>query len=136
MGHNHLVSARFCRTIVALGVLPWLVWSPAIPPQHAHEHDVDHPQAIVHRHAEAHTFDWHHQGAELGESEERVVWLNDVGVIQSTYHIAISWTVSDTLFETIGDSATWIAIATHEEPPPHGPPRSCLSLRAPPPIAA
>jgi hypothetical protein len=136
MGHNHLVSARFCRAIVALVVSPWLGLSAAIPPEHLHGRDVDHPQAIVHRHAEAHTLDTHHEGAEVGQSEDRIVWLKDVGVIRIAYHVAISWTVSYRLLETIDDSATWVAIATHEEPPPHGPPRRCLSLRAPPPIAA
>ena len=132
MGHNHLVSGRFCRAIVALAVVPWLVLAAAIPPEHVHEADVDHPQAIVHRHAAAHTFDTHHDGAEVGHDEERVVWLNDVSLTPSTHQFAISWTVTCRLFETIDDSATWAAAASHDESPPHGPPRRCLCLRAPP----
>jgi hypothetical protein len=163
------VPDRFCRAIVALAVAPWLAVSPAMPPQHAHETDTDHPHSIVHRHAEGHSLRGapphtpaqslagtpshrsapsqarcarlvvaapDDEGVEVGDKGERVVWLNDVALSQSVYHVAISWTITSPLFATIDDSPTWVAIESHDESPPHGPPRRCLALRAPPLLAA
>jgi len=122
MSHTQWVSAGFFRAIVALAVVPWLGLSSVIPQEHLHEADLDHPHSIVHRHAEAHTFEaHHHDGAEIGQDEERVVWLNVVSLHQSTYHLAISWTVASLAFETIRDSATWFATASYDASPPHGP---------------
>jgi hypothetical protein len=131
------VLDRFCRAIAALAVAPWLAMSPAMPPQHAHEADIDHPHAIVHRHAEAHSLAARHdEGLEASADEERVVWLNDVGLSQPVYHVTIFWTLTFRLFAAIDDSPAWVAIESHDESPSHGPPRRCLSLRAPPLIAA
>lgn len=137
MSHNPLVSAGFFRAIVALAVVPWLGLSSVIPQEHLHEADLDHPHAIVHRHAEAHTFDTHdHDGAEIGQDEERIVWLNVVSLHRSSYRLAVSWIVTTRTFEVIGEYANWVATVPFDGSPPHGPPRPCLSLRAPPSATA
>jgi len=133
MSHTQWVSAGFFRAIVALAVVPWLGLSSVIPQEHLHEADLDHPHSIVHRHAEAHTFDTHdHEGVEIGQDEERIVWLNVVSLQQSSYRLAVSWIVASRIVEEIGDSADWVATVPFDGSPPHGPPRRCLSLRAPP----
>jgi hypothetical protein len=136
MTHTDRVSAGVFRAIVALALVPWLGLSSVAPQEHLHEADLDHPHAIVHRHAEDHTFATHdHDGADIGEDEERVVWLNAVSLQQSSYRLIVSWIVTSFTFEVIGDYASWVATVPFDGSPPHGPPRRCLSLRAPPPAA-
>jgi len=137
MSHTQLVPTGFFRAIVALAVVPWLGASSVIPQEHLHEADLDHPHSIVHRHAEAHTFEAHdHDGVEIGHDEERIVWLSVVSLQQTSYRLVVSWFVANGIFEEIADSADWVATVPFDGSPPHGPPRRCLSLRAPPPATA
>jgi hypothetical protein len=134
MSEAHRVSAGFFRAIVALAVVPCLGWSSVIPQEHVHEADLDHPHSIVHRHADAHTVDTHdHDGAEIGQDEERIVWLTVVSLEHSSYRLAVSWIAASRIFEAVGSYASWVANVSVDGSPPHGPPRRCLSLRAPPP---
>jgi hypothetical protein len=116
------------RTVLVLALAPSLTVFYALPPEHLHESDSDHPHAVVHRHFEAHD----HDSAEFDHGEGRVVWL-DAAAIQC----ATSWTPAPLAFvsvefERILPRTTWVATSIDDSAPPHGPPRACLSLRAPP----
>lgn len=133
MVHNPLVSARPWRAIVALALVPWFLCSSAIPQEHLHETDADHAHSLVHRHLEGHPFESHdHDGAEVTHHEERIVWLSDASLFQTTYHFEVSWAVVGPSFETSRDTASWFATASYDASPPHGPPRPSRSPRAPP----
>ena len=133
LGHNEVVSAGLWRPIVALALVPWLVCASAMPREHLHEADADHPHPLIHRHVEAHQLESHHQdGAEVSPNEERVVWLSDDTVIQATYHFNVSWAAVGRTFETPRDTVSWFGTVSYDGSPPHGPPRPSRSPRAPP----
>jgi hypothetical protein len=135
--HNQPVSPGLWRAIVALSLVPWLVGSSAMPREHVHEADADHPHSLVHRHLEAHQFESQdHDGAELAHHEDHVVWLSDARIIQNTYQFSVSWAVVGRSLEAISDTASWFRTVSHDGAPPHGPPRPCRSPRAPPHISA
>ena len=128
---------RLCRTIGVVGLITTLVWASAIPQDHVHEADHDHPQSIVHRHLEAHSFESHdHDAAEVGQDGERVVWLSNVSLDQSTFSFSPGWSAVVLPFEAIPESATWVAVTSYDASPPHGPPRPRRSSRAPPRLSA
>ena len=125
------------RTAVVLAVAPWLVVSAGVAPAHLHEADAHHSEAVVHRHFEPHHHDGieishGHDEAEVSQSEERVIWLDDVGVQQSTYQFVTAQAMVAALFATLPEPESWIIASTLDEAPPHGPPRQYTSLRAPP----
>ncbi len=116
------------RTTVALALAPGLVVSSVVAPAHVHEADAHHSHAVVHRHFEPHD----HDGAEIAGGEGHVVWLDDVGVQQATYQLAVAQAVVPAPFDALPEPNSWIAISSIDTAPPHGPPRSSTSLRAPP----
>ena len=127
------MSARVCRSIVALAVAPWLVVASGVPQEHVHEADAAHPQSLAHRHAEPHAFDAHdHDGAKFDHGEDHVVWLSNASVSQGTFRFDVAWAVVGNPFETVSDIASWFATAAYDASPPHGPPRPSSYPRAPP----
>ena len=116
------------RTILAVALAPSLTVFYALPPEHLHEADSDHPHALVHRHVEAHD----HDGAEFDHDEGRVVWLDDPAIQCATSSVTAPLAVIAVDFERIPPPTTWVATSIDDSAPPHGPPRACLSLRAPP----
>src|SRR5207253_7697074 len=61
----------------------------------------------------------------------RVFWLGDVGVEQAPYELAVAESIEAAQAEKNLLPKSWIVAATLDGAPPHGPPRACLSLRAP-----
>jgi hypothetical protein len=123
------------RSAVALGTAPWLVLSSAVAPQHIHEADLRHSNAVVHRHVAQHDDDHDHDGAEIEHGAGRVFWLGDVGIGQSAYELAVAESIDAAHLQTNLFPRSWIVTATLDGAPSHGPPRSCLSLRAPPSLS-
>jgi hypothetical protein len=133
MGHNCAVSLRFWRAIVASVLAPWLVFASTMPPEHQHEADAVHSHSVTHRHFEAH----HYDGAEIEHGEGRVIWLdNDLALQQSTYQLALADFIVLAPFRIVPNLNGWILESIVDASPPHGPPRSCTSLRAPPSLSA
>jgi len=116
------------RTTLAVALAPSLVVFYALPPEHLHEADSDHPHALVHRHVEAHD----HDGAEFDHGEGGVVWLDNSAIQCATSSVTAPLAVIAVDFERIPLLTTWVATSIDDAAPPHGPPRACLSLRAPP----
>jgi hypothetical protein len=131
-----VVFAGLWRPIVALVLVPWVIAAAVMPPEHLHQADADHPQALIHRHAEAHESAPTHDGAEVSHGEDHVLWLSGATVAQTTYHFTVAWSV---VGETVGpfrDTASWFATISCDGSPPHGPPRPSRSPRAPPHTSA
>lgn len=117
------------RQVLGLALVPWLAVSGLVPREHVHEADADHPSAIAHRHFEAHE----HEGTEISHGEARVVWLDNVAL--EHVRIQVSAAVLAVLTVTLGavpPATPTMAVMTLDTAPPHGPPRSTASLRAPP----
>lgn len=130
------MSLRLSRVVVSLALAPWLGFASTMPPEHVHEADSDHPHAIVHRHGEAHAVDAGGGGAgsaRFDHNEERVVWLSNATLACTIYRVDVLWADAGRPLETLRDAASWIATASYDAAPAHGPPRASLSLRAPPP---
>ena len=116
------------RQILGLALVPWLAVSGLIPPEHVHEADADHPQAVAHRHFAAHD----HDGAEVSHGEGGVIWFDSVAVEHARLPTIVAIAVLSAAFGGAPAAAPTMAVLTLDAAPPHGPPRSTLSLRAPP----
>lgn len=118
----------FWRRVAGLALIPWLAVSGMIPPEHVHEADADHPSAITHRHFEAHD----HEDIELCHGEGRVVWLDNAAVEHARIDVFVPLAVLTVTFAAVRPGTSSLAVMTLDAAPPHGPPRSNASLRAPP----
>ena len=116
------------RQILGLALVPWLAVSGLVPPEHVHEADADHPQAVAHRHFAPHD----HDGAELSHDEGRVLWFDSVAVEHARFPTTVAIALLPATFEAVPVTAPTMAVLTLDGAPPHGPPRSTTSLRAPP----
>jgi hypothetical protein len=116
------------RRVLGLALVPWLVVSGVIPPEHVHEPDADHPSAIAHRHFEAHD----HDGTELSQGEGRVLWFDSFALEHARFEVSVATAVLAATFDAVPITASTMVVSTLDAAPPHGPPRSTTSLRAPP----
>ena len=116
------------RTTVALALGPWLVLSAAGAPEHVHEADAHHSYAVAHRHFSQH----HHEGGAIAHDEERLIWLDALGVQQPTYQLPVAHAIVPEYFDARPAPRSWIVAFTLGAALPHGPPRSATSPRAPP----
>ena len=116
------------RQILGLTLVPWLAVSGLIPPEHVHEADADHPQAIAHRHFAAHD----HDGAEVSHGEGAVIWFDSVAIEHARFPTTVAIAILPATFEAVPATAQTMVLLTLDAAPPHGPPRSTVSLRAPP----
>jgi hypothetical protein len=133
-GHNHVsVSSFSVRLIVGLTLAPYIALSVVVGREHVHEADADHPQSAVHRHLELHSDglqDDHH--TELAKDDEHIVWLTDVALHQPAYRLEPVTRPPIESIELMPVFAEWASPPDYDTAPPHGPPRACLALRAPP----
>jgi hypothetical protein len=116
------------RQILGLALVPWLAVSGVIPPEHVHEPDAHHPSAIAHRHFEAHD----HDGTEISHGEGRVIWFDSFAVEHARFQVSVATPVLSAAFNAVPTTASTMVVLTLDAAPPHGPPRSTTSLRAPP----
>ena len=62
----------------------------------------------------------------------RVVWFDSVAVEHARLPTIVAIAVLSAAFEAVPATAPTMVVLTLDAAPPHGPPRSTLSLRAPP----
>ena len=117
-----------CRRVAALALVPWLAVSGMVPPEHVHEADTAHPSAITHRHFEADD----HEDTEISHGEGKVVWLDNGAVEHARIQVSVALAVLTVAFDAVPPATSSMALMTLDAAPPHGPPRSAASLRAPP----
>src|SRR6266540_886874 len=113
------------RTALALALAPWLVLSSVIPPEHLHEAADHHSHAVAHRHFAPPGRD----DSEVSHTDGRVLWLDDLAVLQGTYQFAIAPGIFPARFDALPNPTSWIVVSTLDGAPPHGPPRAAASLR-------
>jgi hypothetical protein len=135
--HNHRqVKRSFGRAVISLVLVPYLALS-ALAPEHVHEADADHPDSAAHRHLQPHSPASHDSDhAQLADDDDHVVWLDGVVLYQSTYQFVAPAAPPTARFELVPPTADWASPPDYDTAPPHGPPRACLSLRAPPRLSA
>ncbi|HEY7173222.1 MAG TPA: hypothetical protein VH417_20360 [Vicinamibacterales bacterium] len=120
--------SRLCRRGFQLALALAVALGSFIPPAHVHEGDDHHP-TVAHRHFAAH----HHSQTEIGDSDERVIWLDDASLAAAPFfRVAGVLAVLVRPFDTTVRPAEWIAAPSFDAAPPHGPPKPVLVPRAPP----
>lgn len=128
------VFARLSRAVACLTLAPWVAFSPAFAPEHLHEADDDHAHAIAHQHFDSH--DPLDHGSTVDHHEGRVIWFDQFTAVQTTHAFPLLQAVLTRTFDGVAIIETWVVTSHEDAAPPHGPPRSTLSLRAPPLLPA
>jgi hypothetical protein len=122
------------RNAASLVLGPYIAISAIVMPEHVHEADADHSHSAVHRHFQPHAVAPHDDDhAQLVDNDEGVVfWLGNVAICQPGYQFAAPERPAVERFELTAAFAQWTSPPDYDTAPSHGPPRACLSLRAPP----
>jgi hypothetical protein len=119
-GRHRRVFQLALAFAVALGSL--------VPAEHIHEGDHHHP-TVAHRHFAAHP----HSATEIGDPDERVIWLNNVYLHATPcFQLTAVLAVLARPFATDLDSVEWRLVPSYDAAPAHGPPKTVLVPRAPP----
>ena len=126
------------RILIVASLMPWLALSTVLARQHAHESDSGDHVAVVHIHFGPHSHSDNeishrdHDGAELSDVDEHVVWIDEVGLVQATRSFAPPLVILSTPIGITPEELVHVAVIPDEATLPHGPPRVSPSLRAPP----
>lgn len=133
--HNPRSVFRFSgRVATSLILVPIVALAATVAPQHVHEADADHPHSTVHRHLQPHSTGSHDRDhARLADDDAHVLWLDGAQISSPRYQFAAPLLIPVDRFEATVPFVEWIARPDYETPPPHGPPKASLALRAPPP---
>jgi hypothetical protein len=125
------VRPSSARVVISLALALYLAL-PAVAPEHVHEGDADHHHAAVHRHLQPHSLTPDDDHTQLAEDDAHVVWLDTVAVTPSEYRVAMPALATVARFELVPPLIERAAPPDYDTAPPHGPPRTAVSLRAPP----
>jgi len=122
--------ARAAALIVAG---PYLLLASALAPEHIHEHDAGHDQAVAHSHFGPHTAEAHHTDpTEIEHDDDHVIWL-DSSILNE--HLFQASPVPLAVVSVIADLTVerqWTSIPAENAAPAHGPPKPAHRLRGPP----
>jgi hypothetical protein len=103
-----------------------------LAPEHVHERDDHHPNATVHRHFAPHHTRYGSDSARLDDDDDHVIWLTTASLQVDVYH-GPAFVSTPAIWGALAPAAgQWSAIVLDDAAPPHGPPRTCGSPRAPP----
>jgi hypothetical protein len=134
------VSRSLGRTIIGLLLAPAIALSATVAREHVHEADADHPRSAVHRHLQPHVGTSHHNDLDHAEpaddDDQHIVWLESAALDQRPFALPPPALPSTDWSEYAPPLSDWLSPPEYDTAPPHGPPRACLSLRAPPPRPA
>ena len=132
------------RFVIVTALVPWLAVSASLAPEHVHESDApDHHASVAHRHVAPHEHggatlaDFHHDDfdhAEVSDTDEHVVWIDEVGVAEALHSFPELFVVVASHIDVVPGALMDAAVVPDEATLPHGPPRVSPSLRAPPPV--
>ena len=126
------------RRILIIALMPWLAVSSVIAREHVHESDSADHASIAHSHFAPHNQSGNeisnhdHDGAEVSDVDEHVVWLDEIGIAEATRSFPPLLVVLPTYIEIVQQRLVRVAVIPDEATLPHGPPRVPPSLRAPP----
>lgn len=125
------------RTLVNLTLAFSIGGSPAFATDHVHEADADHPDSVTHRHLQPHGSTNHDRDhAQVADDDDHVVWLDAVSLRQPTYELAAPTAPPAGRFLLTTFDLVWVTRQDYNAAPPHGPPRTERSPRAPPSLFA
>ena len=130
------VVRRAARAAAWLVVGPLLTFASALAPQHVHEPGAghDHGHAVAHSHFGPHDLDVHHDDVtEIEHDIEHVVWLDSPILHEAPYRAAPVPLAIPVSYEIVLAEPRWSATTFDAAAPPHGPPRTVLRFRGPPP---
>jgi hypothetical protein len=127
------------RVLAVVALAPWLALSASLAPEHVHEADSrDYHAPIVHRHLAPHDHGHSevsyldHDGAKVSDTDEHVIWIDDVGITEITHAFPELLLAVATHIDIVRDTLTHVAVVADQATLPHGPPGVFPSLRAPP----
>jgi hypothetical protein len=126
------------RILIVAPLVPWLALSAVMARQHVHESDsadhapVAHSHFAPHSHGDNEISHHDHDGAEVSDLDEHVVWIDEVGVTEATRSFPPLLVVRSTHIDIVPELLVRVAVTPDEATLPHGPPRVSPSLRAPP----
>ena len=126
------------RILIVASLMPWLSLSTVVAQQHAHESDSADHVAVVHTHFAPHSHSDNeishrdHDGAELSDVDEHVVWIDEVGVVQAPRSFPPVLLILPAHVEIVPELLVRVAVVADQATLAHGPPRASPSLRAPP----
>jgi hypothetical protein len=104
----------------------------ALAPEHMHERDDHHPSATVHRHLAPHHTQASSHHARLDDDDDHVIWLTTAW-LQVDVYLGPSLVSTPAIWCGFAPTTVqWSAIVLDDAAPPHGPPRTSRSPRAPP----
>jgi hypothetical protein len=126
------------RILIVGSLMPWLTLSTVLARPHAHESESADHVGVVHTHFAPHNHLDHempshdHDGAELSDVDEHVVWIDEVGLVQTPRSFPPPVVILSAPIEIVPERLVHVAVTPDEATLPHGPPRVSPSLRAPP----
>ena len=123
---------RAIRTAAVLLLTGIVSAGSAFAPEHVHERDDHHPNATVHRHFAPHHARHGLDNARLDDDDNHVIWLTTAWLQADAYHGPSLVSTPAILCGFAPTAVQWSAIVLDDAAPPHGPPRSSRSPRAPP----
>jgi len=119
--------------IAAVALLTGMVGAGSmLAPEHVHERDDHHPNATVHRHFAPHHARDGADNARLDDDDDHVIWLTTASLQVDVYHGPIFVSTPAIWGGFAPATVQWSAIVLDDAAPPHGPPRTSRSPRAPP----
>ena len=130
--HNGRVSrstGRFASLVLSAAVL---ISTSGLAPLHVHESDGAESHAVLHSHFAAHHIESHDTDQPEIEAADHVIWLETSSLNVLPFQFVSCAAVLVRVLEPVVLSRSWAVIAVAGIAPAHGPPRSSVSLRAPP----
>ena len=124
-------TGRFTSLLLSAAVL---ISTSGLAPLHLHEFDGADSHAILHSHFAAHHVGSHDTDKPEVEAADHVIWLETSSLNVLPFQFVSGAAVLVRVLEPVVLSRSWAVIAVAVNAPAHGPPRSAVSLRAPPPL--
>ena len=122
---------RAIRTAVIVLLTGIVSAGSALAPEHVHERDDHHPNATVHRHFAPHHARHGSDNARLDDDDDHVIWLTTPWLQADVYHGPSLVSTPAIWCGSAPATVQWSAIVLDDAAPPHGPPRTSRSPRAP-----
>ena len=126
------------RLLIVAPLVPWLALSAVIGREHVHESHSPDRASVAHTHFAPHNHGNHdvathdHDGAEVSDVDEDVVWTDQVGLAAARRSFPPLLVILSTNVEIVPERLVRVAVLPDEATLPHGPPRVSPSLRGPP----
>jgi hypothetical protein len=126
---------RAIRTAAVLLSTASVAVGSAFAPEHIHERDGQYQGATIHRHLAPHHARALSEPTHIDDDDDdhgQVIWLSATWRQAAAYHGPSATTTAATWNGFAPSITQWSAVVLDDAAPPHGPPRTACSPRAPP----